>query len=191
MQGRRCQWFLTAQAALALRGAWETFTRDEIAISVELGDVAVVRVVGVEPCLCFGIRGEVAAVLRISRIPRYRRLRRGACVGASVDDGGDAGVGDSVDVNDHFRCCQRVETDVTVVVGFDNQPVRRHCGDCPVVVEVGFADIAAAVFRDSIVAPVGGHEPGAGDTVHRQIPEHSLTANRLRHIHPQHPTRSH
>ena len=86
-----------------LRGAWETFTRDEIAILVEFGDVAVVRVVGVEPCLCFGIRGEVAAVLCISMIPRDRRLRRGggdddAGVGALVGNGGDAGVGDTIDV---------------------------------------------------------------------------------------------
>lgn len=119
-----------------LRGAWETFARDEIAIiSVEPGDVAVVRVVGVEPCFCFGIRGEVAAVLRISRIPWYRRLRRRGG-GRRGDDG-------------------------------------------------------SGVFREFIVASVGGHEPGASDTVHRQISEHGLTADRLRNVHTQRFTRGH
>jgi hypothetical protein len=59
------------------RGAWEGLTRDAVAI--------------------FGIRGEVAAVPCISRIPRDCWLRCGgddddSCVGALVGNGGVAGV---------------------------------------------------------------------------------------------------
>ena len=58
------------------RATGKRFARFKIAVSVQIRDIAVVRVIDVEPCLGFGVRREVAAVLRVPRVSRDRRRRR-------------------------------------------------------------------------------------------------------------------
>ena len=78
---------------------------------------------------------------------------------------------------------------IAVVVGFDNQPVRRNWGDLAVIVKVRLVDVAVQVARDAVIASVRGDEPGAGDTSNSELTEHRFAANRFSNIHPQHPAR--
>ena len=103
-----------------------------------------------------------------------------------VCDGGDTGVGEAVDIDNHFCWRQCVKADVAVVVSFDNQPVRGDRVDLAVVVEVGFADVALAVTRDAVITAVSGDKPGAGHLSYGELTEHRFTANRLSDVHPQH-----
>ncbi len=41
----------------------ETFASNEVAVPVESRDIAVVRVIRVEPSLCFCVGGEITAIL--------------------------------------------------------------------------------------------------------------------------------
>lgn len=53
-------------------------------VVVEVSHISVVRVVRVEPCLCFGLRSEITTVLGVSRIPRWCRGRRGGALSTLV-----------------------------------------------------------------------------------------------------------
>ena len=113
---------------------------------------------------------------------RHAGVSVAAGVGATVGERRDPGIeGDGVDVDDQGRRSQRVEADVAVVVGLDDQPVGGERGDRGVVVEVGAGDAAVAVGGDPVVTSEGGDEPGTDDLVDGELADDGLAAERFRH----------